>query len=84
MSRSLTVTTSPSTISMSKAISSAAAMAPLLILTGRAFAALVDELGSENVGRPIGTNFEIAEGSRTAFVAPRAVLQAAAGGGLTR
>ena len=83
MSRSLTVTTSPSTVSTSKAIAAAARMAPLLILTARAFNDLAHELGSdkaamrhllrvsEDVNKPIGCNFPTPDGSRTAFIAPR-------------
>jgi hypothetical protein len=87
MSRSLTVTTSPDTISTSKAISAAARMAPLLILTARAYLDLAHELGSdkaamrhllrvsERVNRPVGCNFPTPEGSRTAFIAPRSWTQ---------
>ena len=85
--RSLTVTTSPDTLSTSKAISAAAQVAPLLILTARAFNDLAHELGSdtaamrhllrvsETVNKPIGCNFPTPEGSRTAFVAPRSWTQ---------
>lgn len=83
MSRSMTVTTSPGTISTSKAIAAAARMAPLLILTARAFndlgsdAAAVRHLlrVSEKVNKPIGCNFPTPEGSRTAFIAPRSWTQ---------
>jgi hypothetical protein len=74
-------------VSTSKAITAAARMAPLLILTGRAFLDLVDELGSddaamhnllrvsENIGRPIGCNFPTDTGSRTVFIVPRSWSQ---------
>ena len=61
-----------------------ARMAPLLILTGRALADLTAELGSddaayrhlasvsENIGKPVGVNFERGDGSsRTRFPAPK-------------
>jgi hypothetical protein len=74
-------------VSPAQAIAAAARAAPLLMLTGRAFAELVAELGghdaamrhllrvSERVNRPIGCNFPTPEGSRTAFVAPRSWSQ---------
>ncbi len=70
--------------SMVDAIRAAARAAPMLCLTGRAFADLAAELGgmdtavtyllelAESIGKPLGINFETgAETSRTAFIGPR-------------
>ena len=87
MSRTLTVTTSPASVSTSKAIAEAATVAPLFVITYRAFCDLAAELGSDdaamrhqlrvstNVNRPIGCNFPTPEGSRTAFIVPRSWTQ---------
>lgn len=87
MTRSMTVKVKSRAVPPSKAITAAARMAPLLIPTGRAFRDLAVEPGSdeaamrhllrvsENVGRPIGCNFQTAEGSRTAVLAPRSWTQ---------
>ena len=87
MSRTLTVTTSPASVSTSKAIAEAATVAPLLVITYRAFCDLAAELGSdeaatcyllrvsEQIGRPLGVNFETGDGSRTCFLAPRSWTQ---------
>jgi hypothetical protein len=85
MSRSLTFSCNAATVSPSKAIATAARLGPLMVITGRAFSDLVDELGSddaamrhlvrvsENVGKPIGVNFSTSsDTSRTVFMAPRA------------
>jgi hypothetical protein len=83
VSRALTVTTGPGTVSTAEAIEAAARLAPLLIITHRAFNDLAAELGSddaamrhllrvsERAGKPVGVNFAIDGGSRTCFLAPR-------------
>ena len=87
MSAAVRVTIDAARVSPSRAIGRAARSAPLLILTGRMFGELADELGgqeaamhhllriSERTNRPIGCNFKTPEGSRTAFVAPRSWSQ---------
>ena len=69
---------------MAAAIRAAAAGAPLLVITGRAFGDLATELGgadiaaghllelAEQTGRPIGVNVQTGvDTSRTAFIGPR-------------
>lgn len=84
MTRCLHVTVNSATVSTAKAIAATARGGPLVMLTERAFANLVDELGSreaalrhllrvsENVGKPIGLNVATGEDtSRSMFIAPR-------------
>lgn len=84
----LHVTLDPKATSIAKAIQTAAGVAPLVILTARMFRELAHELGSddaamrhlltvsERINKPIGCNFPIAGGSRTAFIAPISWTQA--------
>jgi len=77
------VTVNAATVSPAKAIAVAVRSGPLVILTGRAFAELCAELGTEaayrhlirvatNAGRPIGINAETGKDtSSTAFIAPK-------------
>src|SRR4051794_5954270 len=81
MTRSLRITVD--TPAPSEAIRTAAGLAPLFVLTGRALLDLERELGSweaagryllkiaEEIGRPIGVNAPTATGSRSMFLAPR-------------
>jgi hypothetical protein len=84
VTRSARVTINADTVKPSKAITAAATMAPLLILTGRSLLDLERELGSwdaagrfllklaETVGKPIGVNAPTGpDSSRTMFLAPR-------------
>jgi len=80
----MTVTADPAAVSIAAAIRSAARLAPLLIVSGRAFRDLTAELGSpeaaaafllalaEDLGRPIGLNLPTGlDTSSTAFIPPR-------------
>lgn len=79
-----TLTIDAARVSPSKALRVAAASAPLVVVTHRAFAQLADELGGPEaaaqrlleiatfVGKPIGVNLPTGpDESRTTFVAPR-------------
>jgi hypothetical protein len=81
-SRTATITINSEMVSPAKAVMTAARSGPLVILSERAIRDLADELGgydqairhilriATNVGKPIGINLPIAEGSTTAFIAP--------------
>jgi len=82
--RALRVTADPRTVSMADAIRNAAHMAPLFIVTGRAFDDLAGQVGgheeaaaflldlAESVGRPIAVNVVTGRDmSSTAFISPR-------------
>jgi hypothetical protein len=83
MTRSLTIGNDPAAVRPSVALAAAARAAPLLVVTHRAFADLVAELGSfeatarhlarvaTNTGRPIGINAPTPDGSRTMFIPPK-------------
>ena len=84
MSTSLKIQVDPRTRSIAGAIRQAARLAPLLVVSGRAFGDLVGELGSvdaagrylctlaEEIGHPIGVNGPTsAASSSTAFISPR-------------
>jgi hypothetical protein len=88
MTRTAHITINDATVSTAKAIMAAARTGPLVILTGRAWTELRAELGgsdaamrhllrvAENVGTPIGVNFETGEDtSSSAFLAPRSWTQ---------
>ena len=83
MTRHLTVRVDPAAVSMARAIRVAAAGAPMLVITGRAFSDLAAELGgadaaaghllelAQQTGRPIGVNFATSEDtSSTVFLPP--------------
>ena len=85
MSATLRITANPRRVSMVASIHAAAKVSPLLVLTGRALADLVAELGGGHDGalrfllglaeansKPIGVNLPSPDGSsRTIFIAPR-------------
>ena len=83
MSGTLRVTVDSAAVSLSKALAASARLAPLLVITHRAFADLAEELGgyeqavryllkvATTAGKPIGVNALTGpDGSRTWFVAP--------------
>src|SRR4051794_10345576 len=83
MTRTMHVKLDPTAVPSSRAIRTAAGLAPLFVLTGRALLDLERELGSwdaagrylldvaEEIGRPIGVNAPTPAGSRTMFITPR-------------
>jgi hypothetical protein len=87
MSRSMRVTVDSDAVKPSEAIRTAAGLAPLFVLTGRALVDLERELGSwdaagrflldlaTELGRPLGINWPTPTGSRSMFLAPRSWSQ---------
>ena len=84
MSHTLRVTVDTAAVSTARTIAEVARTGPLVVLTGRLFRDLSDELGgtesamrhllrvSENAQKQIAVNFETGEGtSRSVFLAPR-------------
>jgi len=80
----MTITVDPAVVSVAESIRTAAEAAPLLVVSGRAFGDLAEELGSmdaaaehlqgvaEAVGRPIAVNLPAEDdGSSTVFISPR-------------
>jgi len=82
--RSATVTIDAATVSPSKALAMTARLAPLVVVTGRAYGEMLAELGSDelviahvirvatNVGKPIGVNLTSGtDTSTTVFIGPK-------------
>ena len=82
--RAATVTIDAATVSPSKALAATARLAPLVVVTGRAYGEMLAELGSDelvithlirvatNVDRPIGVNLTSGtDTSTTVFIGPK-------------